>query len=137
MKKIKKREKMKKELAQKKGAANLQRQLLKNSEKGEFVVKLQGAYLGQAHWTFLFPLLDDVDNDFQEVPQKIPNKQQKQNKKKQQQIQVVNSDSDSDEDEDDDDDDEEEEANGTQEEGVEDDEDGSGKYDDGCYYGFQ
>lgn len=45
MKKIKKREKMKKELAQKKGAANLQRQLLKNSEKGE-CSNITGSLLG-------------------------------------------------------------------------------------------
>uniref|UniRef100_A0A1I8Q5V6 ATP-dependent RNA helicase n=1 Tax=Stomoxys calcitrans TaxID=35570 RepID=A0A1I8Q5V6_STOCA len=82
MKKIKKREKMKKELAQKKGAAKMKNQSLKNGNH------------------------DEVDNDFQEMPQQIPNKQQKQNKKKQQ-MQVVNSDSDSDDNEDDEEEEEE------------------------------
>ncbi|XP_075146036.1 putative ATP-dependent RNA helicase pitchoune [Haematobia irritans] len=99
MKKIKKREKMKKELAMKKGGEKLKKRSIKNGSH------------------------DEVDNDFQDVPQKIPNKQQKQNKKKQQQMQVVNSDSESDDDEEEEDEDDnsggndssDDEANGNEE----------------------
>ncbi|XP_019892977.1 probable ATP-dependent RNA helicase pitchoune [Musca domestica] len=105
MKKIKKREKMKKELAQKKGATKPAKPVPKQEEE------------------------DDVDGDFQEVPQKkIPQKEQKPNKKKQQQMQVVNSDSDSDEDEDDDD--EEEEENGASSDGEEEEDENEEESDD-------
>ncbi|XP_061388159.1 probable ATP-dependent RNA helicase pitchoune [Musca vetustissima] len=104
MKKIKKREKMKKELAQKKGAASKPTKPVPKHEEEEE---------------------DEVNGDFQEVPKKkLPKKEEKPNKKKlKQQMQVVNSDSDSD---DDDEEDEENDADSGEEE-EEDDEAESGE----------
>ncbi|KAH8382558.1 hypothetical protein KR009_004107 [Drosophila setifemur] len=96
MKKIVKREKMKKELSQKKGKGKNQvpepTQQKANKPSKKQIKK---------------PVVeedDDLEEDFQEAPQ--PKKKQQKQPQKKQQIQVANSDSDSDEEEDDEDDDE-------------------------------
>lgn len=105
MKKIKKREKMKKELAQKKGKPQKQpppKQRVKNVDSMEE---------------------DDVDEDFQEVPQQIVKNGKPQKKK--QEMQVVNSDSDSDGDGDDDEEEGDEEESGDEDDSEDVEEEGS------------
>lgn len=93
MKKIVKREKMKKELSQKKGNKNAQKQEPpkqngnKPSKKPE---KLSKKHVAKDED-------DDLEEDFQEAP--LPKKKQQKQPPKKQQIQVANSDSESDDDE--------------------------------------
>ncbi|XP_065354124.1 probable ATP-dependent RNA helicase pitchoune [Calliphora vicina] len=105
MKKIKKREKVKKELAEKKGKQ--QKQQPPSKQRVKHVAPVEE---------------DEEDDDFQEMPKQILKNGKPQKKKKQQQMQVVNSDSESDDEEDDDMEDSEEEDD--EEEDVE-EEDGS------------
>ncbi|KAH8346453.1 hypothetical protein KR084_000721 [Drosophila pseudotakahashii] len=127
MKKIVKREKMKKELSQKKGKKQPQVPELNKQNGNKPSNKAQKPNKKRA----VEDEDDDLEEDFQEAP--LPkHKKQKQPPKKQQ-IQVANSDSDSDEDEDDDEDQEDDEdvedqsededvASGSEEDEQEDDE---------------
>ncbi|XP_017073623.2 probable ATP-dependent RNA helicase pitchoune [Drosophila eugracilis] len=110
MKKIVKREKMKKELSQKKGKNKPQVQEppkqngIKPSKKQHKPIKKHVEADDD----------DDLEEDFQEAP--LPKKKQQKNPPKKQQIQVANSDSDSDEDDDEEDDEDVEEDNEVDEE---------------------
>ncbi|EDV94409.1 probable ATP-dependent RNA helicase pitchoune isoform X2 [Drosophila grimshawi] len=98
MKKIVKREKMKKELSQKKGKGKYTAPQPEPPRKAG-----QSKGMNPKKQPAKRPVLDeedDLDDDFQQQPQ-LKTKQQQKQKKKKPQIQVANSDSDSDEDEED------------------------------------
>ncbi|KAH8243305.1 hypothetical protein KR032_006416 [Drosophila birchii] len=109
MKKIVKREKMKKELSQKKGKSKPQVPEPPPQKNGKGGKKQQKPGKQRA----VQEEDDELDEDFQEAPAQPKKKQQKQQQQKRQQIQVANSDSDSDE-EDDNEDQEDEEDDGDQ-----------------------
>nr|XP_016941620.2 probable ATP-dependent RNA helicase pitchoune [Drosophila suzukii] len=128
MKKIVKREKMKKELSQKKGKKQPQVQEAPKQNGNKPSKKPQK----QSKKHVAEDEHDDLEEDFQEAP--LPKQKKQKQPLKKQQIQVANSDSDSDEDDDDDEDeqedqdvedqseDEEDAANGSEEAEQEDDE---------------
>ncbi|KMZ05033.1 probable ATP-dependent RNA helicase pitchoune isoform X1 [Drosophila simulans] len=122
MKKIVKREKMKKELSQKKGNKKAQKQEPpkqngnKPSKKPE---KLSKKHVAEDED-------DDLEEDFQEAP--LPKKKQQKQPSKKQQIQVANSDSESDDDEQEDEADEDSDVDEVDE--VDEDDVDSGSEDD-------
>ncbi|XP_043653254.1 probable ATP-dependent RNA helicase pitchoune [Drosophila teissieri] len=126
MKKIVKREKMKKELSQKKGnnKAQKQEQPKQNGNKpSKKPKKLTNKHVADDQD-------DDLEEDFQDAP--LPKKKQQKQPPKKQQIQVANSDSESDEDDDEQEDEDEDDESSDLEEEAEDDEEevASGSEDD-------